>query len=381
MAALKKVVLIPDSFKGSMSSAEICSIMAEQIRRYEPAAQIVQVPVADGGEGTVDAFLTAMGGEKVSLPVQGPYGENLRGFYGLVDGGRTAIVEMAACAGLPLVGENRHAEKTTTYGVGQLIAHAAKSGCKKIIVGLGGSATNDGGAGAACALGIRFLDAEGKAFVPVGQTLDRIVSIDASELCPELKNTELITMCDIDNPLCGPQGAAAVFGPQKGADEETVRLLDRNLAHLAEVMKKDLGIEVRELPGAGAAGGMGAGMVAFFGSRLQMGIETVLDTVRFDELAEGADLIFSGEGKLDFQSLRGKVISGVAKRARKLTVPLILVVGDIGDNIEPVYQLGVKAVFSINRVAVDFSAAKKRSQRDLADTMDNLMRFYSVITG
>jgi len=281
---------------------------------------------------------------------------------------------------LPLVGENRHAEKTTTYGVGQLIAHAVKSGCRKIIVGLGGSATNDGGAGAACALGVRFLDAEGKAFLPVGETLDRIVSIDASSLCSELKNAGLITMCDIDNPLCGPQGAAAVFGPQKGADEATVRLLDRNLAHLADVMKKDLGKDVRELPGAGAAGGMGAGMVAFFGSRLQMGIETVLDTVRFDELAEGADLIFTGEGKLDFQSLRGKVISGVAKRARKLNVPLIAVVGDIGDNIEPVYQLGVKAVFSINRVAVDFSAAKKRSRRDLADVMDNLMRFCSVFT-
>jgi glycerate 2-kinase len=224
------------------------------------------------------------------------------------------------------------------------------------------------------------LDAEGKAFLPVGETLDRIVSIDASSLCSELKNAGLITMCDIDNPLCGPQGAAAVFGPQKGADEATVRLLDRNLAHLADVMKKDLGKDVRELPGAGAAGGMGAGMVAFFGSRLQMGIETVLDTVRFDELAEGADLIFTGEGKLDFQSLRGKVISGVAKRARKLNVPLIAVVGDIGDNIEPVYQLGVKAVFSINRVAVDFSAAKKRSRRDLADVMDNLMRFCSVFT-
>lgn len=380
MAAIKKVVLIPDSFKGTMSSAEVCSIMAEQIRRYEPAAQIVQIPVADGGEGTVDAFLSAMGGEKVSLPVQGPYGENVQGFYGLVNGGHTAVVEIAACAGLPLVGENRHAEKTTTYGVGQLIAHAVKSGCKKIIVGLGGSATNDGGAGAASALGIRFLDAEGKAFLPVGETLDRIASIDASALCSELKNTELITMCDIDNPLCGPQGAAAVFGPQKGADEATIRLLDRNLAHLAGVMKKDLGKEVREIPGAGAAGGMGAGMVAFFGSKLQMGIETVLETVRFDELAQGADLIFTGEGKLDFQSLRGKVISGVAKHARVLNVPLIAVVGDIGDNIEPVYQLGVKAVFSINRAVVDLSAAKKRSRRNLSDTMNNLMRFCSVFT-
>ena len=379
MAGLKKVVLIPDSFKGTMSSSEICSIMAEQIRRHNPDAEIVPIPVADGGEGTVDAFLTAMGGEKVSLSVKGPYGENLSGFYGLVDGGRTAIVEMAACAGLPLVGENRHAEKTTTYGVGQLITHAAESGCKKIIVGLGGSATNDGGTGAASALGIRFLDAEGKAFVPVGETLDRIASIDASELCPQLKNTELITMCDIDNPLCGPQGAAAVFGPQKGADAATVRLLDQNLAHLAEVAKKDLGKDVRELPGAGAAGGMGAGMVAFFGSKLQMGIETVLDTVGFDGLAEGADLVFSGEGRLDSQSLRGKVVVGVAGRAKRLSVPLIAVVGDIGDNIEPVYGMGVTAVFSINQIAADFSVSKTRSRSDLAKTMDNLMRFLTAI--
>ncbi len=381
MAALKKVVLIPDSFKGTISSAEICTIMAEQIRRYAPTAEIVRIPVADGGEGTVDAFVTAMGGGTVSIPVKGPYGENLMGFYGLVDGGRTAIVEMAACAGLPLVGDNRHAEKTTTYGVGQLINHAAEAGCKKIIVGLGGSATNDGGTGAACALGIRFLDAAGNEFVPVGETLGHIASIDGSGLCPKLKNAELITMCDIDNPLCGPQGASAVFGPQKGADAATVDMLDRNLAHLSEVIKKDLGKDVLTLPGAGAAGGMGAGMVAFFGSKLQMGIETVLDTVSFDKLAEGADLIVSGEGRIDSQSLRGKVVAGVAGHAKRMGVPLVAVVGDIGDNIEPVYSMGVTAVFSINQVAVDFSISKTRTRSDLAKTMDNLTRFLTAFGG
>jgi glycerate kinase len=379
VATLKKVVLIPDSFKGTMDSADICSIMAEQILRYQPDAQIMQIPVADGGEGTVDAFLTAMGGEKVFLTVKGPYREELRAFYGLVDDGRTAIIEMAVCAGLPLVGDDKHAERTTTYGVGQLIAHAAKSGCRKIVVGLGGSATNDGGAGAASAMGIRFLDNKGNSFVPVGGTLDQIETIDMSGLCPELKNVELVTMCDIDNPLCGPQGASAVFGPQKGADEETVRMLDSNLAHLAEVIRKDLKKDIADLPGAGAAGGMGAGMVAFFHSKLQMGIETVLDTVRFDEIADGADLVISGEGRLDSQSLRGKVVIGVAKRTKKLGIPMIAVVGDIGDQIEPVYDMGVTAVFSINQVAVDFSVSKNRSQSDLAKTMDNLMRFLSVL--
>ena len=378
MKSLKKVVLIPDSFKGTMDSTEICSIMAEQIRRHQPNARVVQIPVADGGEGTTDAFLTAMEGKKVFLPVEGPYGENMRGFYGLVDGGRTAVIEMASCAGLPLVGENRHAEKTTTYGVGQLIAHAALSGCRKIIIGLGGSATNDGGAGAAAALGVRFLDAQGSEFLPVGGTLDRIQSVDLSGLCSALKDVELITMCDIDNPLCGPQGAAAVFGPQKGAAESTVKMLDRNLAHFAEVIRNDLGKDVAALPGAGAAGGMAAGMVALLGARLQMGIETMLDAVRFEQIASDADLIITGEGKLDFQSLRGKVISGVARRAKGMKIPLIAVVGDIGDNIEPVYQIGVSAVFSINQVAVDYSVARTRSREDLAKTIDNLMRLFSV---
>lgn len=378
MKTLKKVVLIPDSFKGTMDSTEICSIMAEQIRRHQPDARVVQIPVADGGEGTTDAFLTAMEGKKVFLPAEGPYRENMCGFYGLVDGGRTAVIEMAACAGLPLVGENRHAEKTTTYGVGQMIAHAALSGCRKIIVGLGGSATNDGGAGAAAALGVRFLDAQGREFLPVGGTLDRIQSIDLSGLCPALKGAELIAMCDIDNPLCGPQGAAAVFGPQKGAGEATVRVLDRNLAHFAEVIRDSLGRDVAELPGAGAAGGMAAGMVALLGARLQMGIETMLDAVRFEQIAADADLIITGEGKLDFQSLRGKVISGVARRAKKLNIPLIAVVGDIGDNIDPVYQIGVSAVFSINQIAVDYSVARTRSRKDLAKTIDNLMRLFSV---
>lgn len=361
-----------------MDSTEICSIMAEQIRHHQPNARVVQIPVADGGEGTTDAFLTAMEGKKVFLPVEGPYRENMRGFYGVVDGGRTAVVEMAACVGLPLVGENRHAEKTTTYGVGQMIAHAALSGCRKIIVGLGGSATNDGGAGAAAALGVRFLDAQGREFLPVGGTLGRIQSIDLSGLCPALKGAELIAMCDIDNPLCGPQGAAAVFGPQKGADEAAVKMLDRNLAHFADVVRRDLGRDVANLPGAGAAGGMAAGMVALLGARLQMGIETMLDAVRFEQIAADADLIITGEGKLDFQSLRGKVISGVARRAKKLNIPLIAVVGDIGDHIEPVYQIGVSAVFSINQVAVDYSVARTRSREDLAKTIDNLMRLFSV---
>lgn len=371
---MKKILLIPDSFKGTMSSSEICSIMEQTIHAYYPEAQVISIPVADGGEGSVDSFLTAVGGQKVQLSVKGPYFQEIESFYGILPG-NIAVVEMAAAAGLPLVGDDKHAERTTTYGVGQLIAHAAKSGCKKIIVGLGGSATNDGGAGAAAALGIRFLDGKGTSFVPVGGTLDQIKTIDMSGLCPELNDVELVTMCDIDNPLCGPQGASAVFGPQKGADEETVKMLDSNLAHLAEVVRKDLKKDIVNLPGAGSAGGMGAGMVAFFNSKLQMGIDVILNTVGFDKLAENASLILSGEGKMDTQSLSGKVVIGVARRAKKLGVPLVAIVGDIGDGIEQAYEEGVSGVFSINRVARDFKDVKHRSKDDLALTVDNLMRF------
>lgn len=374
---MQKVLLIPDSFKGTMSSSEICAIMEKAIHAYYPKVEVISIPVADGGEGSVDSFLAAVGGQKVQLTVKGPYFEDIQSFYGFLPD-NTAVVEMAAAAGLPMVGDNKHAEKTTTYGVGQLIEHAAKAGCKKIIVGLGGSATNDGGTGAAAALGVCFRDTAGKAFVPVGETLCKIASVDVSGLSPALAGVELITMCDIDNPLCGPQGAAAVFGPQKGADEAMVQTLDANLAHMAAVVKKDLGKNITDLAGAGAAGGMGGGMVAFFGSRLQMGIETVLDTVHFNLLLEGADLVFSGEGKIDFQSLRGKVVIGVARRTKQKKVPLIAIVGDIGDDIEGTYDEGVSAIFSINRVAMPFKEVKLRCKSDLALTMDNLMRFISL---
>ncbi len=376
---MKKVILMPDSFKGTMSSSEICGIMEKAVRAYYPDAEVVPIPVADGGEGSVDAFLAAVGGERVTVPVRGPYMEEMEGYYGLLDGGSTAVIEMAACAGLPLVGENRHAEKTTTYGVGQLMAHAAGRGCKKMIVGQGGSATNDFGAGAAAALGVRFLDEAGEEFVPVGENLARVAKIDMSGLLPALRGIEVITMCDIDNPLCGKNGAAHIFGPQKGADPAMVEYLDGQLRAIAETVKRELGRGVADLPGAGAAGGMGGGMVAFLGSRLQMGIETVLDTVGFDRLVSDADLVLSGEGKIDTQSLRGKVVIGVARRCKKHGVPLVALVGDIGDNIENAYEEGVSAVFSTNRVAVDFSVARTRSKSDMALTVDNLMRFLSRI--
>jgi glycerate kinase len=352
--------------------------MADVIRRCHPGARIHSVPVADGGEGSVDSFLAAAGGEKITIPSKGPYMEDMSSFYGLINGGKTAVIEMAACAGLPLAGERLRPDLATTYGVGLLIADAARRGCEKIIVGLGGSATNDFGAGAAAALGIRFLDSDGKLFVPVGGTLSRIVRIDASGLLPEIKRTEIITMCDIDNPLYGKAGAAYVFAPQKGADGAMVEMLDGQLRRAAETVRRELGVDVSELPGAGAAGGMGGGMAAFLRSPLRMGIEVVLDTVNFDALIQDADIVFTGEGRLDSQSLRGKVVVGVARRAKRQRVPVIAIAGVTGDGIEGIYDEGVSAVFVTNRAARPFAELLPHCADDLALAMDNLMRFMAL---
>ena len=370
---MKKVIFIPDSFKGTMSSEEICEIMKTSVHKFYPEAETISIPVADGGEGSVDAFLAACGGEKIWKKVTGPWGEEVEGYYGIMPD-NTAIVEMAAAASLPMVGDKKDPSKTTTFGVGELILAAAAKGCKKIIVGLGGSATNDGGCGMASACGVKFINKENQEFVPVGDNLTEIVKIDTTGIAAELKNVEFVTMCDIDNPFFGKEGAAAIYGPQKGADEAMVAFLDKNMMHLADVIKKDIGIEVQDIPGSGAAGGMGGGMVAFLSSPLQMGIETVLDTVKFDTLIEGADYIFTGEGKIDGQSLRGKVVIGVAKQAVAKGIKVMAIVGDIGDGAENAYNLGVTGIFSINRVAVPYKEAKPRAKSDLALTMDNLMR-------
>ncbi|MDR3322488.1 MAG: glycerate kinase [Synergistaceae bacterium] len=374
---MEKVLLVPDSFKGTMSSIDFCEIAKEAIVRHHPDAAVICVPVADGGEGSVDSFLASVGGEKKIIPVKGPYMEEMDGFYGLIDGGSTAVIEMAACAGLPLVGDRLRPGKTTTFGVGQLMESAVKNGCRRIIMGLGGSATNDFGTGAAAALGVRFFDDLGDEFVPVGETLSRISRIDKSGLLPGLGDIEITSMCDIDNPLFGTSGAAYVFGPQKGADRAMVEFLDGQLRSVSETVRRELNLDVSAIPGAGAAGGMGGGMVAFFNSRLQLGIEVVLDAVGFDEMLEGTDIVISGEGSIDSQSLRGKVVIGVARRAKKHGVPLIAIVGDIGDDIEKAYEEGVSAVFSINRVALPFSEARLRSKKDLSATVDNLLKFMS----
>ena len=374
-----KFLLIPDSFKGTLSSEQICGLLREVIAEYFPHADTVSIPVADGGEGSVDAFLTALGGEKRYVTVKNPFFEDMQAYYGLIDRGETAVIEMAACAGLPLAEGRRDPRVTTTYGVGQLMIHAAESGVKRIIMGLGGSATNDAGCGAAAAAGVKFYNAAGESFVPTGGTLCEVADMDLSGLHPALQGVEIVTMCDIDNPMYGTNGAAYVFAPQKGADEECVKMLDAGLKRLAEVIFSQLGIKVDHIPGSGAAGAFGAGAVAFFGAKMTMGINAVLDAVDFDKRLEDADLVISGEGKLDSQSLRGKVVIGIANRTKKKNVPLIAVVGDVGESYEKAYEMGVSAIFSINRVAVPFSEAKLRSKADLEATLEDIFRFAAVI--
>lgn len=369
---MKKCIIVPDSFKGSLSSMEICAMTKKSILKFYPDCEVLPLPVADGGEGTVDCFLTAMQGEKIAVAVHGPYREEVTACYARF--GKMAVIEMAQAAGLPLVGDRPDPARTTTCGAGELIAHAVKNGAEEIILGLGGSATNDAGCGCAAALGVRFLDAKGREFIPTGSTLDQIASIDTKKAQDLLRNCKITVMCDIDNPMHGENGAAYIFGPQKGADREMVCELDRQLKCLDKTIQNVLHVSVSQIPGAGAAGAMGAGMVAFFGAELKSGIETVLDTVGFDEKLAGADAVFTGEGKIDSQSLRGKVVIGVARRAKRQNVPVYAIVGDVADDAYIAYDLGVTAIFSINRLAVPFSVAKTRSSTDYEHTMEDILR-------
>lgn len=370
-----KFILIPDSFKGTLSSSQICGLMEERIRRHFPDSRILSIPVADGGEGSVDAFIAAAGGEKEYVTVKNPYFEEMQSYFGLIDGGQTAVIEMASCAGLPLVEDRKDPSRTTTYGVGQLILAAAAKGVKRIVVGLGGSCTNDGGCGAAAAAGVRFYDRDGAEFIPTGGTAEKIAEIDLSARSPLLDSVEIVTMCDIDNPMYGPTGAACIFGPQKGADPEMVLRLDAGLRSLGQAIARVTGSDVSQVPGSGAAGAMGAGMIAFFGSRLQMGIQTVLDTVRFDELIGDADYILTGEGRLDSQSLRGKAVIGIAERAGRQGKAVIAIVGGADDDaIGKAYEMGVTAVFPISRLPQDFSVSRHRSRENLSYTVDNIIR-------
>ena len=373
---MKKCVVVSDSFKGTVSSRDICAIAQRVIPRHFPACEVVCIPVADGGEGTVDCFIQAMGAQRVEVTVTNALCEKSAAAYARI--GELAIIEMAAAAGLPQVGERRCPGTATTYGVGELIAHAISSGCKQILLGLGGSATNDGGCGCAAALGVGFLDADGKGFVPVGDTLGFIARIDTGKAEELLRGIEITVMCDVTNPLCGPTGAAYVFAPQKGADAEKVKSLDAGLRHFGDVIRSQLGIDVNRMPGAGAAGGMGAGCVALLGGTIRSGIDAVLDVTGFDRQLDGADLVITGEGRIDSQSADGKVVSGVARRTKAKGVPLIAIAGGIADSAKAVYDIGVNAMFSTDRAALPVDMLCARSLGDYEATLNDIMSLIAI---
>ena len=380
---MKKCIVISDSFKGSLSSGEICDIARACFAEVLSDCELTAIPVADGGEGTVDCFRQVCGGELVPVTVQGPFGQDMEAAYLRLDGGR-AVIEMASSAGLPLVGDRRDPRITSTYGVGQQIRHAVEQGSTQILLGLGGSCTNDGGCGCAAALGVRFLDRAGQAFVPTGGTLDQIAHIDVSGARQLLQTVNLTAMCDIDNPMHGPTGASYIFGPQKGADPAMVEFLDGQLKALDAVIQRELHRSVADVPGAGAAGAFGAGILAFLDGTLCPGIEAVLDLVDFDGKLKDCDLVITGEGRFDSQSIRGKVVSGVSRRAKRQGVPVAVIAGSVAEDVESVSadpDSGVTAVFSINRQAMDYSESRPFSRRNYRYTLENLLRLMKSTHG
>ena len=327
---MKRITVAVDSFKGSLSSREVADAFAEGWQHVLPECEVRKVSIADGGEGTVEALVETLGGEYVEAEVADPLGRKICARYGVVDNGRTAVIEMSAASGLPLLApEERNPLHTSTYGTGELIADALSRGCRKFLIGIGGSATNDGGMGMLRALGYRFLDAEGGELDGTGKTLGRVAEIDDSGLITAVRESEFIVACDVNNPLYGENGAAYVYAPQKGADQATVESLDAGLRNYAEVIERYNGAKVADMPGAGAAGGLGAGFVAMLGARLERGIDMVLDAMNFAEIISGSDLVITGEGRLDRQTVMGKAPSGVLRVASSQGIPTIAIGGAV----------------------------------------------------
>ena len=339
-----RIVVAPQEFKGSLTASQAAAAMALGAREAAPDAELAVVPMSDGGPGTVEAVVAASGGRIVATTVRDPLGRPVEAEWGTV-GEDTAVVEMAAAAGLlRLVEDERDPRIASTYGVGELVMAALEAGGRRLIVGQGGSATNDGGAGMAQALGVRFLDADGGELPPGGAALARLERIDVSGLDPRPARCEVVAATDVMNPLCGPEGASLVYGPQKGASREVARELDAALRRYGEIVERDMGVPVLGVPGAGAAGGLGAGLIAFLGARIEPGVEVVAEVVRLRERVRGADLVLTGEGKLDGQTGYGKTVAGVARIAAAEGVPVIVVAGMLGEGWERILESGVEGV-------------------------------------
>ncbi|MED3655048.1 glycerate kinase [Heyndrickxia sporothermodurans] len=370
-----KIIIAPDSFKESLSALEAANAIEEGFSAVIPDAEYIKLPMADGGEGTVQSLVDATNGKIIEKVVTGPFGLPVQGFFGLLGNGKTAVIEMSAASGIhhvPL--DKRNPLLTTTYGTGELIVEALNFGAKEIIMGLGGSATNDGGAGMAQALGAKLLNNQKEQISFGGAALSDLKTIDISQVDSRLSNVQFIVACDVDNPLTGENGASAIFGPQKGATQEMVNRLDKSLLHFANIIKKELHKNVDRVPGAGAAGGMGAGMLAFFNAELKRGIDIVTQTLKLETHLEGADLVITGEGKIDGQTIFGKTPIGVAKLAKKKDIPVIGVAGYIEDKNRRVREEGIDALFSIVPGATLLEDAMTNAYQYLKDCSENIAR-------
>jgi glycerate 2-kinase len=370
-----RVVIAPDKFKGSLTALQAADAIARGVNRASHSALIDQVPMADGGEGTTHALVAATGGSIRQAQVTGPLGEPVVASFGMLGDGRTAVIEMAAASGLVLVpAERRNPLITTTRGTGELLLAAIAAGARRVVVGIGGSATNDGGAGLGQSLGFRLVDHDGHELESGGGNLGRLARIDSDRRRRELDGVEIAVACDVTNPLCGPDGASAVYGPQKGASAEMVETLDRNLAHFAAIVEHDLGVSVKDQPGSGAAGGLGGGLVAFATGKLEPGINLIIDAVKLAERLENADLCLTGEGAIDAQSAFGKTAVGVARLAHSLHCPTLALAGSIGPGAEAVLKHGIDAYFSICPGPISLDQAIERAETLLERATEQAVR-------
>lgn len=374
-----KIVIAPDSFKESLTALEVAEAIEAGLKKVLPDAEYVKVPMADGGEGTVQSLVDATEGRLISAEVRAPLGNKVRAEFGLSGDGRTAIIEMAAASGLHLVpSEKRNPLHTTSYGTGELILAALDEGVEKIIVGIGGSATNDGGAGMLQALGALLLDANKQPIGAGGGCLQDLAAIDLSGLDKRLAGVEIVVACDVDNPMCGEKGASAVFGPQKGATPEMVQALDSGLQHFADIAARDLGLDIQSPAGAGAAGGMGGGVLLLPDARLQAGVQIVMEAVKLAEKVQDADLVITGEGRMDAQSVHGKTPIGVAHTAKAFGKPVIAIVGCLREDYEVVYAQGIDAVFPIIRQLGSLEEILQHGRDNLVSAAQNVARIYQM---
>lgn len=374
------IVLAPDSFKESMSAKEACEAMERGIKKVNKDIRCIHVPMADGGEGTMQALVDATNGKVYSLKVVGPLGNMVEANYGILGDGEIGVLEMASASGIQLVPiEKRNPLITTTYGTGQLIKACLDHGVKKILIGIGGSSTNDGGAGAIQALGGKLLDVQGNELGFGGGELGKLARIDLKNFDMRLNDVIIEVACDVSNPLCGREGASSVFGPQKGATKEMIKILDDNLKHYSYIIKNQLGKDILNEPGGGAAGGLGAGLMAFLGGTLKKGIDLVIEYTLLDEKVKNADMVWTGEGSIDFQTQYGKTPLGVAQIAKKYKKPVIALVGKVGEGIDVLYEKGIDSIFGIVNGVTSLEEALEKGKENIERTSENIVRLMEVL--